>query len=409
MADSTAFDAIVLGGGPAGLAAAAELRRRGIERLVVLEREGVVGGATRHCGHPPFGLREFGRLMTGPAYAQRLAAFAAERAIEVRLAHSVVGIHPGGRLSIATPQGRADLQGKRVVLAMGAREKPRSARLVTGDRPIGVMNAGALQSYIYLHGLQPFKRPVIVGSELVSLSSIWTCLNHGIRPQMVVEECRAPIARWPLGWFPRLAGIPVRYQATVTDIKGQSRVEAVQIMDASGQFETIECDGLLFTGGFLPEASLLRQGAVEIDDGSGGPRVDQYGRCSDPAYFAAGNVLRSIETAGWCFREGKALGGIVADDLLGQLPTPRGQMAIRRGDGVKLTVPQRISLPFRSSAAGHVQVRLCDMTSGTLALERNGVIVWSKRLTGRPERRILVPLRSLEGAAAPDDLEISFT
>src|SRR6218665_1222585 len=162
------IDAVVVGSGPAGIAAAVALRRQELRRVLLLEREDSAGGAPRHCRHPPFGMREFGRVCTGPAYPRRLLDLARQAGVDLHLRPTVLALLPDAVLDIVSPAGRDRLQARRVILATGVRETPRSARLVSGDRPLGVINTGALQAFVYLQGLVPFRRPVIVGTELVA-------------------------------------------------------------------------------------------------------------------------------------------------------------------------------------------------------------------------------------------------
>ncbi|MBB5374167.1 NAD(P)/FAD-dependent oxidoreductase [Acidocella aromatica] len=383
-------DVAIIGGGPAGIAAALTLKARGVRHVAILERESVLGGVPRHCGHPPFGLREFKRLLTGPSYARRLAAAAEAAGVKILLRHSVTALKPGGRLEVATPEGLVTLNARRVLLATGAREAPRSARLVGGDRPLGVLNTGALQAYVHLHGLVPFTSPVVVGTELVGLSALATCRSHGIHPVAVVEAGSRAVARWPLGLFPRLLRIPTYYNAGIDEIIGHGRVEAVRLRDG----REIACDGVLLTGRFLPEASLARLSHLAVDGRSGGPEVDQYGRCSDDAYFAAGNLLRPIETAGWSFREGGAIADYVADDLAGGLPAAGDEITLVAGEGVKFVVPQRLSrvAPLR----GKLQLRVERPISGQLRVSSEEAVLYKRRISTRPERRILVELGEMK-------------
>ncbi len=170
------------------------------------------------------------------------------------LRHSVVALRPGGVLDVTAPDGVKQITARRVLLATGARETPRSARLVGGARPIGVLNTGALQAYVNLQGLVPFRRPVVVGTELVSLSALSTCRHHGIRPVAMIEENPRPTARWPFTLYPKLAHVPLHLNTRIDRIDGISRVERVVL--STGQ--SLECDGVLFTGRFLPEASLVQ-------------------------------------------------------------------------------------------------------------------------------------------------------
>lgn len=384
------IDVAIIGGGPAGVAAALQLKRRGVGRVAILEREESLGGVPRHCGHPPFGMHEFGRVLTGPAYARRLAVAAEAAGIEILHRHSVVGLRPGGVLEVATPEGRLELRALRVLLATGARESPRAARLLGGDRPLGVLNTGALQAHVFLHGTTPFRRPVVVGTELVSLSSLATCRGHGIRPVAVLEQGKRAVARWPLTVFPRLLRIPVYYGTEISEIRGAERVESVLLRDG----REITCDGVLLTGHFVPEASLARMGHLAMDAGSGGPVTDQYGRCSDAAYFAAGNVLRGIETAGWSFREGTAIADYIADDLAGGLPYAEGAVEVLCGEGLKYALPQ--ALARVAKLRGVMQLRVAEPMRGQLRVRAGEAVLYRRRLAVLPERRILLDLENIK-------------
>lgn len=390
--DSLAADVIVVGGGPAGVAAAVELRRQGVARVVLLDREDELGGATRHCAHSPFGMREFGRVYLGAAYGRRLAAEAARAGVEVRTNHSVVRIEPDGRLEVASPAGIATLSTRRILIATGARETPRSARLIPGDRPLGVVTTGTLQAYAAFHGLMPFRRPLVVGSELVSQSALFTCLTHGARPVAMIEPGPLALARAPFAWFPRLVGVPFHVGAAITDIRGTARVEEVTIRLADGTLRTLACDGVLLTGRFTPESALFRQSALGVDAGSAGPAIDQDGRSRDPLVFAGGNLLRAVETGGWAFREGRAVGRALAQDLSRDMPagtaTPVGFEA-----PVKLVVPSLLRAGANATPAfADFQLRFARTASGRLSLEIDGREVWARAGTWRPERRVLVPI-----------------
>jgi NADPH-dependent 2,4-dienoyl-CoA reductase/sulfur reductase-like enzyme len=395
MTDVVQPDVAIIGGGPAGLGAAMELRERGVAHVVVFEREPEAGGIPRHCAHPTYGIREFRHLLSGPEYARRLRAAATSTGVDIRTRHSVVALEPGGRLLVASPEGLLAVQARRVVLTTGARETARAARLVSGERPVGVLNTGALQGCIYLKRLRPFLRPVIVGTELVSLSAIWTCLRHGIRPVAVIESGDTPTARWPLGLFPRLFGIPLHFHSRSAEIVGYPRVERVKVTTATGRRTDIACDGVLFTGRFVPEAALVHMSSLTLDSASGGPLIDQFGRCSDPAYFAAGNVLRPVETAGWCYREGRAVGACVAQDLTVRLPPPEGAVRVLCGTGVKLAVPQSIAASDLVGALSVIQVRSSGTVKGRLTVRSGDQLLWAHHRSFRPERRITIPLQGL--------------
>lgn len=332
-------DVAVIGAGPAGLGAATALRKAGIERVVVLDREAAAGGIPRQCGHPPFGLREFKRPMTGPNYARQLVATALQAGIDLRLNHTVTALEPGGSLSIASPKGIKKLSAQRVLFATGARETPRSARLVSGERGLGICNTGTLQSMFYLKGMIPFRRPVIVGSEIVSFSALSTCRKAGIRPVAMLEESERAMLRWPFHEACHFFALPLLLATQVVAILGRQRVEAVQISDGRGRLSEIACDGILFTGQFIPEANLARLSHLTLDDATGSPVTDASGRCSDPAYYAAGNVVQPrsaeatslhvpfyykadhlpqpVKVAGQCWQEGRQAAQRMVRDLQG--------------------------------------------------------------------------------------------
>ncbi|MBS0233219.1 MAG: FAD-dependent oxidoreductase [Proteobacteria bacterium] len=400
--DVRSADVLVVGAGPAGLSAATRLRNIGVASVIVVERELQAGGIPRHCGHPPFGIREFGRVLTGPAYARRLIDRAVNSGVELMLGCAVVAIDYAEDIIVtcASSRGPLTIIAKRVILATGAREKPRSARLVSGDRPIGVLNTGALQEYVYLQHLAPFRRPLIVGTELVALSSLLTCRKIGAHPVAMIESRDRPTVRRLSMALPRLLGVPVRYKTHLAAIVGKSRIEAVTLLSADGTLEDVACDGVLFTGGFQPEAALARSAGLQIDEGTGGPTIDQFARTSEPRIFAAGNILHPVETAGWSWREGRRIGEFVSRDLDGQLPPPRGAIQLRPGTGIRYVVPQRL-VPG-GGGFDHLQLRAKASVSGALIADSGGKQIGKQPLKSAPERRILVPLAGF--AEAKEDI-----
>lgn len=384
------LDLAIVGAGPAGLAAAIEARRRGLS-VVVIEREREAGGIPRHCAHPPFGVREFGRLMTGPAYAGRLAAAAHEVGAEIRTATTVVALEPGPRLTLSSDAGVEELAPRRVLLATGLRETTRAARLIGGTKPAGVINTGTLQGLVHLEGRRPFERPLIVGTELVAFSAILTCRHAGIRPLAMVEAAETVTARWPSALLPRLLGIPVWRDCRLLAVEGARQVEAVLLEGADGRTRRVATDGVILTGAFRPEATLVRTSHLVLDAATGGPEIDQFGRTCDPTVFAAGNVLRPVETAGWCFREGRRMAGFVAASLADALPAPEPSLRLVATAGYAWVLPQRIAPGERT---GELQLRVARSIAGR-PLVATDPPVRGAPFASRPERRLSMPLAAL--------------
>lgn len=402
-------DVAIIGAGPAGLAAATELRKRGIDQVVILERERDAGGIPRHCGHPPFGMREFYRILTGPEYAARLVEKALNAGVKILTRHSVTGLLRGGELEVATPEGPITIRSKRVLIATGIRETPRSARLVSGARPKGITTTGALQSMIHLKQRLPFKRPVIVGTELVSFSSILTAFNGGVTPVAMIEAGARITARHPCELIALFKRVPLFLNTELEKIIGTEKVEAVSVKDINtGESREIDCDGVIFTGKFIPESALAKMSHLVVDPASGGLEIDQFGRCSDGAYFAAGNILRPVETAGWSYREGLTVGALIADDLQHKLPVREepGVLLICQ-DPVKLVVPQRI-VPAGKGGFKELQLRFSRALKGELIIEDDDRTVFKKKMSVLPERRILIPLSELDFSEGSKTLRVYF-
>ncbi|MGB0903571.1 MAG: NAD(P)/FAD-dependent oxidoreductase, partial [Mangrovicoccus sp.] len=289
--------------------------------------------------------------------------------------------------------GLTMIKARAVLLAMGARESPRSIRLIGGTKPGGVMNTGALQGLVYLQKRQPFRRPVVLGTELVSFSALLTCRHAGAKPAAMIEPGTQIRFRRAAGLLPRLLGVPVHLKTQIRAIHGRHQVEAVTLEHAGQSFD-LACDGVVITGGFRPENALLRASALAVDPGSLGPVVDQFGRCSDPAYFAAGNLLRAIETAPWCWAEGQQVAQAMLKALDGALPDPSQAQDIPRGDlPLAWTVPQRIVPSRHPAALPQLQAALTRPVHGLLRYDGQ-----STALKSRPDRRVSLPLPS--GATA---------
>lgn len=398
----------IVGGGPAGLSAATALAQQGFD-VLVLERHAEAGGIPRHCGHPPFGMREFGRVLRGPEYAKRLVARAEAAGVRFLRPASVVALCPGGSLVLTSDAGIGQLSARAVLLATGVRETPRAGRLIGGTKPAGVMNTGALQGLVYLAGQAPFRHPVILGSELVSFSALLTCRHAGIRPAAMVEPGPRPLAWRASTLLPKVLGVPCHFGTQVEAVSGTERVQGV-VLRAGERVWELPADGLIVSGGFVPEASLIEGSHLAMDPGTGGPVVDAFGRCSDPAYFAAGNLLRPVETAGWSWAEGKAVARSIALALRSGLPDPSDAVdLVAEGAALRYLMPQRLT-PAATVGLQALQLRVTRPVAGTLSLRHEGQALWRQRLRALPERRIVIPLdtlrRSARAAGSPARLTV---
>jgi thioredoxin reductase len=406
-------DVAIVGAGPAGCAAALALARCGVKKLLLIEREVAAGGIPRFCDHPTFGLSEFGRPLSGPAYAERLAR--AVREIPASFSTTVTAIDESLALVLSTAAGMRRVRPRRVLLATGIRESSRAARLVSGDRPAWVITTGALQRLALEGHSLPFRAPVVIGTELVSFSAVLTLRKLGVQARAMIEAGSRTVARRPARTFTQnVLRVPVRCDTrlvsinAVADAPGQ--LESVTLEHASGARETMPCDAVIFTGAFLPESTLLvASGAAQLDRRTLGPAIDQDGRTTDPRIYAAGNLLRPVETAAWSYAEGRAAGEAIARDLaegaVGAVGRTRTSVAIRYRGPIKYVVPARLSFPVISSRV-RLQVRLAEPASGHFEIVAGGETLWrSRRRSSRPERRILLSI-PVDGLKPDTDLEL---
>jgi thioredoxin reductase len=298
-------DVAVVGGGPAGLTAARDLAVAGLS-VIVLEREPEAGGIPRHSDHSGYGMRDRRRVMTGPQYAARLVADAHDAGVAVITEAQATSWAGALSLDVTSPLGRVRVDAGAVVLATGARERPRSARMIPGDRPAGVLTTGQLQKLVHLHHRPVGTAAVIVGAELVSWSAVLTLREAGCRTALMTTTYDKSEAYSVFRTPGRLAlKVPVATRTQVTRIIGRDRVEAVEITHLdTGAHRTFPCDVVVFTGDWIPDSELARAAGLVIDRGTRGPVVDGSLRTSRPGVFAAGNLIHPVETADVCALDG---------------------------------------------------------------------------------------------------------
>ena len=319
-------DVLIVGAGPAGLAAATELRRLGVGRVLVVDREQEAGGVPRHSAHTGYGLRDLHRMMTGPAYARHYADAAAESGADITVAATVTGWARDRVATLTSPGGMQTVAARAVLLATGCRERPRPARLIPGDRPAGVMTTGELQQRVYLGGERLPGRALIVGAEHVSFSAMVTLAHAGAdvialvtdqpRQQSYAAFALAATAAWRA---------PVWTSTAVRRVMGRGRLAAVELADLrTGATRLVECDTLVFTGDWIPDHELARLAGTAIDPGTRGPAVDAGLQTSLPSVFAAGNLVHAAETADVAALSGRHAARHIAAALSGDNARPAG-------------------------------------------------------------------------------------
>lgn len=403
-------DVVVVGGGPAGLSAAARLARRRELKVIVLERDGETGGIPRHSHHHGYGL-DLRRPLTGPQYARHRTQLALDAGVDIRTHSSAVDWAGERALAVTSPAGLAEINAGAVLLATGCRERPRSARLVPGSRPAGVYTTGSLQQTVYMHRSEVGSRAVIVGAEHVSFSALLTLGHAGIGVAAMVTEHRAHQTYQALQLATSaLRRVPILPNSVVTAIWGSGRVESVEVTDTiSGAGRLIPCDTVVFTGDWVPDNELSRRRGLALDVGTSGPAVDADLRTSAAGIFAAGNVLRGAETAAVAAGEGEHVCRGVEKWLeSGEWPGDAGSAAgptteIKCTDPLAWICPNRVTLDGAGGTelphAGRFLIRVARFVQESRIVVRQGDRqLWS----GRPSfgafgsRRWLIPNRSAQ-------------
>ena len=339
---------VIIGAGPAGLAAALRLRDRGERDIVLLEREREPGGILRQCIHDGFGLTRFGETLSGPEYAARFTERAAGLGLEIVTGATVIGLTTDRVVTAATREGLRVYQAQAVILAMGCRERTRGALSIPGRRPSGVFTAGVAQTYMNLKNTMVGREAVILGSGDIGMIMARRLTLEGAHVKAVFE-----IQPYPSG-LPRNIeqclndyGIPLYLNHTVTQINGDSRLSSIVVSKVDearrpipGTEREIPCDTLILSVGLIPENELTRMAGAQIDPDTAGAVVDEHYQTSIPGIFSAGNVLHVHDLADFVSLEAEALADSVLEFCSGSL---RGCPIEVSGEGCGHVIPQRVS------------------------------------------------------------------
>lgn len=320
-------DVAIIGGGPAGLTAAAALARDGGIDVTVLEREAAAGGIPRHSDHLGYGIRDTRTFVSGPVYARRLVSKASSAGATIRTEAMVTGWHGDRSLDVTCPQGRLRVDARAVVLATGARERPRAARLIPGDRTAGVYTTGQLQNLVHLHHRTVGRRAVVVGAELVSWSAVLTLKHAGCRTTLMTTTYPSPESYgvFNIAGKSPLLGVDVATRTRLVRIIGKRALRAVEIEDLdSGVRRIVDCDTVVLTGDWIPDHELARAAGLPMDDKTMGPLVDTALRTGRDGVFGAGNLLHPVDTADIAALDGAHVARTVRDYLNGVASVAEG-------------------------------------------------------------------------------------
>lgn len=343
------YELVVIGAGPAGLAAAYSAAKEGVKKILVIERDLEAGGILNQCIHNGFGLHRFKEELTGPEYAGRYIALTGETSAEIMLDTMVLSIDGTNVTAINKTNGFMRIEAKAVVLAMGCRERTRGAISIPGTRPAGVFTAGCAQRYVNIEGKQVGKRVVILGSGDIGLIMARRMTLEGAKVLACVE-----LMPYSGGLSRNIAqclndyDIPLYLSHTITDIRGSERVEGVTVCKVdenrrpiAGTEMEFDCDTLLLSVGLIPETELAKNGGIEIDRRTNGPVVFENMETSQKGVFACGNVVHVHDLVDYVSAEGERAGKAAAR-FIGGKDSFEKPFTVTNGEHVNYTVPQRI-------------------------------------------------------------------
>ena len=404
-------DLVIIGSGPAGLAAAVAARKSGVQDILILERDSELGGILNQCIHNGFGLHTFKEELTGPEYAARFVTQVRELGIEYKLNTMVLDLAADKTVTAMNKtDGLFQLHPKAVILAMGCRERPRGALNIPGYRPAGIFTAGTAQRLVNMEGCLPGRRVVMLGSGDIGLLMARRMTLEGAK-----VLCVAELMPYSGGLKRNIVqclddfGIPLKLSHTVVDIQGKERVTGITLARVEngkpvpGTEEHYDCDTLLLSCGLLPENELSRAAGVALNPVTGGPAVNESLETNLPGVFAAGNVLHVHDLVDFVSLEAEALASSAAEYLKNHA-LPPCPLEVRAGANVGHVIPQRI----RGSRDFTLSLRVSrPMKAVTRTVTQDGREVLRRRLPkALPAEMLQLPIRAA-ALEQSGDLEVS--